>query len=91
MAAEAGRPIGLADDFFVERNRFLRAYLVDVAAQLHATGELAADISPETFSLFVLALSDGLQSLWLIDQNFDIADAISTCLRLVVAERAQTT
>ncbi len=46
LAAEAGRPTGPAHDFFAERNRFLRAYLVDVAAQLHATGELAADISP---------------------------------------------
>ncbi len=42
---------------------------------------------PETFSLFVLALSDGLQSLWLIDRNFDIAEAVSACLRLVVTER----
>lgn len=86
LAAQATTPSGPAHDFFVERTRLLREYLVQVADELRSEGKLAADLPPEVFALFVMAVADGLQSLWLIAPDFDIADVLRICLGLVVTE-----
>jgi AcrR family transcriptional regulator len=80
-----------AHDFFVERYDRVRAQLSDALRQRQETGELDGSLDPTTVATMLIAVADGLQVQWLIDDRVDMAavgDALWALLRAHGAPRA---
>lgn len=73
LSAEAGDPDHPARVFFRQRTAHLEEIFCATVAQAQARGEIRADLDPAWIATTLHALSDGLQSLWLHDPEFDMA------------------
>jgi AcrR family transcriptional regulator len=82
ISTEAGDPEHPAHDFFVERYRIFReSYSAAVRVEQDA-GRIASDIDPELFASIVLAVTDGLQTQWMLDPSIDMAATIEHLWKL---------
>lgn len=72
-----------AHEFFVQRYRRVRRLMrSSVEAEIDA-GRLSPDLDPERVAVVLIALADGLQLQWLIDDSIDMADHVRTVVKLL--------
>ncbi|WP_193555564.1 TetR/AcrR family transcriptional regulator [Leifsonia flava] len=85
VSTEAGDPEHPAHEFFVERYRIFReSYSAAIRAEQDA-GRIGSDIDPDLVASIVLAVTDGLQTQWMLDPSIDMAATIEHLWRLVAA------
>lgn len=77
FAADAVGPDHYARPFFVQRHAHFRKELAQAIEQGQESGALIESIVPDAAARELLALADGLQTQWLLGQDFDMADIIS--------------
>ncbi|MFB7250000.1 TetR/AcrR family transcriptional regulator [Microbacterium sp. NPDC056234] len=73
LAVEAVDPEHPAHAFFRERTRALQDHFRAAVIRAQENDEIRADLDPAWVATSVQALSDGLQSLWLVDPDVDMA------------------
>jgi AcrR family transcriptional regulator len=82
LSAEATAADHPAHHYFVERYRTLVAELTTAYAQARASGNLRPGVDPEPAARELVALMDGLQIQWLLDDtSVDMAAAVDAHLR----------
>jgi AcrR family transcriptional regulator len=72
LAAESVDPEHPAHDWFVERYRRIRTVLVVNLEQEQRAGRLAPDADLEQLARQIVAMFDGLQLQWLLDERVDM-------------------
>ncbi|WP_243229576.1 TetR/AcrR family transcriptional regulator [Microbacterium sp. CIAB417] len=80
LAVEAVDPEHPAHAFFRERTEALQEQFRAAVVRAQEDGEIRADLDPAWVATSVQALSDGLQSLWLLDPGIDMAAHIEKFL-----------
>lgn len=80
LAVEAVDPAHPAHGFFRERTDGLQEHFRAAVVRAQENGELRGDLDPAWVATSVQALSDGLQSMWLLDPAIDMAAHIERFL-----------
>ena len=81
--SEAVEPEHKAHDFFVDRyDSVRRRAAAAVRAEIDA-GHWSSDIDPDRLAVILIALADGLQLQWLLDDSVDMADHLSYLIDLI--------
>ncbi len=88
LAAEATSADHPLHDYLRERYEFAVGFLSGTFAALAARGELADDVDPESAARGLIALTDGVQTQWLLDRDHvDMVALVSSGIqRLVTVE-----
>lgn len=87
LSAEATTPDHPAHAYFLGRRAACRAALGDTFADLRRTGGLRPGVEPEQAARSVLALVDGVQAQWLLDEGpVDMAGDVIAFLGSLLAE-----
>ncbi|MGW8483079.1 TetR/AcrR family transcriptional regulator [Microbacterium sp. NPDC055903] len=73
LSAEAAEDEHPARAYFQERTANLHGLFRDAFALERERGEIRAEIDPDWAATALQALSDGLQSMWLVDPEIDMA------------------
>jgi AcrR family transcriptional regulator len=79
-SAESLEPDHPAHPFFLRRYARVRETVADRVRRDQRLGQFPADVDPLEFATGVIALMDGLQVQWLLDQSFDMAAVLATYL-----------
>jgi AcrR family transcriptional regulator len=79
-SAESLEPGHPAHEFFLRRYARVRQTVADRARRDQQLGWFPSDVDPLEFATGVIALMDGLQVQWLLDQSFDMAAVLATYL-----------
>lgn len=77
FSTEAGEPGHPAREYFVQRYEHFRSMAADHIRHKQAAGELSADLDPARLATIMAAVSDGLQTQWMLDPTIDMADHIA--------------
>jgi hypothetical protein len=77
LSAEATDPESLAHEYFATRYATLREYIAASIRAMQSGGTLAADVDADAVARIFIAVSDGLQTQWLIEPNFEMADVMT--------------
>ncbi|WP_460796486.1 TetR/AcrR family transcriptional regulator [Microbacterium sp. GXF0217] len=80
LAVEAVDPEHPAHAFFRERTLLLQEQFRAATVRAQQHGDIRADLDPTWVATSVQALSDGLQSMWLLDAGIDMAAHIERFL-----------
>lgn len=80
LSAEATDPDHPAHDFFVKRYVTLRARIADGLLLAQRSGEIRADVDLLRVAANLIAMQDGLQVQWLLDESFDMVEAFDSFL-----------
>ena len=80
LGTEATDPGHPAHDYFRTRYADVRGYLASGIEQARATGGLPAGPEAGDLAASLLAVMDGLQTQWLLDETFDMATAFDAHL-----------
>lgn len=75
LAAESTDPAHPAHDFFVDRYARVRSRLADAFRHAQRHGQMRADANPVHEAAAIMALQDGLQVQWLLDDSFSMLAA----------------
>src|SRR5690606_25510340 len=70
-------------EYFAERYRRARGLLSTYLRDAQERGMIKADVDSDSLASALLALMDGLQYQWLIDDSFSMASAFRTMSSLV--------
>lgn len=81
MTAQAADPGHPAHEWAQERYDLLRQWLATLLGELQAAGQAHPEVNPEHFARQFVAAWDGLQTQWLLEPSFDLADEVSTAFR----------
>jgi AcrR family transcriptional regulator len=82
LSAEATAPDHPAHDYFVRRYEFVVTFITTAFATMKARGELIEGIDPESAARGLIAMSDGLQVQWLLNNDWlDMAEETRRYLR----------
>lgn len=73
LAAEASEPEHPAREFFATRTVHLTEIFRKAVAQAQERGEIRPELDPHWVATSLHALADGLQSLWLLNPELDMA------------------
>ena len=76
LSVDAAAPEHPAHAFFLDRRRILGELLTPAISTLQAEGRIVDTVPAATLATIVHALADGLQTLWLLDPNLDMAGTI---------------
>jgi AcrR family transcriptional regulator len=79
-SAESLEPDHPAHAFFLGRYARVRETVADRVRRDQRLGQFPAEVDPLEFATGVIALMDGLQVQWLLDQSFDMAAVLATYL-----------
>lgn len=90
MAAEATEPSHPAHAWFVEHHRAAYSQFAETLRGLQESGQAHPDVDPNRFARQMVALWDGLQSQWLIDPSFDLAEEVVAAFRTLAREDAMS-
>ncbi|UOQ90766.1 TetR/AcrR family transcriptional regulator [Agromyces endophyticus] len=82
LSNEATAPDHAAHAFFEERFRMFRELAADDIRAGQQRGEIPADLDAERLASILLAVSDGLQTQWLMDPSIDMAAHIEYLIGL---------
>ncbi|KQX05254.1 TetR family transcriptional regulator [Leifsonia sp. Root1293] len=83
VSTEAGDPEHPAHDFFVERYKsFRESYSAAIRTEQDA-GRVPSDVDADRLASIVLAVTDGLQTQWMLDPSIDMAATIEHLWQLV--------
>ena len=89
LSAEATAPGHPAHDYFTDRYNWLRSVLVDAFERMASAGQLRAGVEPAAAARSTVAVMDGLQLQWLLDQDsVDMAADLSAYFRSLATEEA---
>lgn len=77
LSAEATDSESLAHDYFASRYATLREYIATSIRAMQQSGDLPAHVDPDAVARIFIAVSDGLQTQWLIEPNFEMADVMT--------------
>lgn len=86
LAVEAADPTHEAHDFFAERRVAGLKTLAGAVRNMQEAGRLTTRIDAESLATALHALADGLQLLWLVDPDVDMADVITSLLEALGTE-----
>ncbi|MFT4214368.1 MAG: TetR/AcrR family transcriptional regulator [Microbacterium sp.] len=81
FAADAAHPGHPSHEFFLERYAYLRDALVRDVAQAQADGIMGAAVDAVEVADLLMAVADGLQLQWLLDQRIDMAGRLRALWR----------
>jgi AcrR family transcriptional regulator len=81
LSAEATDSESLAHDYFAARYATLREYIATSIRAMQQTGDLPVDVDADAVARIFIAVSDGLQTQWLIEPNFEMADVMTYLAR----------
>ena len=88
LSGEAPDPDHPAHDFLIAHNaRAVQAYAAGIRQQM-ADGLAHPDLDPESVARHLIAVWNGLQSQWLTDPAFDLADEIVQAWRRLTGQPA---
>lgn len=73
LAVEAVDPQHPAHAFFRERTQGLQEHFRTAVVHAQENGEVRGDLDPAWVATSLQALSDGLQTMWLVDPDIDMA------------------
>ncbi|MEC3956801.1 TetR/AcrR family transcriptional regulator [Nocardia sp. CDC153] len=79
MQAAAADPQHPAHDYMREHYERGVAGFTELLRGMQKTGAVPADVDPEVMATAFMALSDGLQSRWLIDPSLDMEYYLQRC------------
>jgi AcrR family transcriptional regulator len=82
LSAEAVDRQHGAHTFFEDRYKRLRMTVAAAVRQYQADGRIRSDIDPDRLARLVVAVSDGLQTQWLLNPDFDMAAEIAYLIEL---------
>ena len=80
LSVDASNPQHPAHDFFLERQSSIRDLLTPAIAALQSEGRIVDTVPPDVLAGIVHALTDGLQTHWLINPDLDMGDTIGALL-----------
>lgn len=83
LSAEAVEPEHKAHDFFVDRYDAVRRRAAAAVRAEIDSGHWSSDIDPDRLAVILIALADGLQLQWLLDDSVDMADHLSYLIDLI--------
>lgn len=84
LSAEATDPEHPAHQYFLNRYNWVRGILTEAFAEMGRRGALRSGVAPEAAARQIIALMDGLQVQWLLDNNsVDMAAEVSAYLNAV--------
>lgn len=63
-------------EFFTERYERTIAAMEEAARARQTAGDLSADLDPRAIARMIIALSDGMQVQWLLDDSVDMAATV---------------
>ncbi|WP_053619449.1 TetR/AcrR family transcriptional regulator [Nocardiopsis sp. NRRL B-16309] len=81
LVVEAADPAHEAHDFFAERRVEGQALLTRAVRRMQEAGTLTTSIDAGVLATALIALGDGLQTLWLIDPEVDMGGTITAVLQ----------
>jgi AcrR family transcriptional regulator len=87
LTAEASEPGHPAHDWAAERQAAIRRQLAASITHSIAIGELPESVDPEALAAVTLAVVEGLEAQWLIDETVDPVRGAHTFARLLGAIR----
>lgn len=90
VEAEAAAPDHPAHKWAADRERRLRDAATDVIRRTQEAGELRSDVDPQSLSALILAVGEGLEAQWLLDDSVDVAAGVRL-LRQLIDSLATTT
>ena len=76
LSAEATDRSNASHDFFAERYRGIRDQLATGIRAIQDVGGAPQNLDADVLARILIALSDGLQTQWLIEPNFEMADVM---------------
>lgn len=85
LAAEATDPDHPANDYFRTRYAEIRSYVTAAVEQAREQGSLPPGPDAELVASSLVAVMDGLQTQWLLDETFDMTAAFDAHLRSIGA------
>lgn len=74
-------------DYFVDRYDLGREVLAAEIRQAQENGEARADLDPQIAAQALLAVADGMQVQWLLDENNDMGDPVELVWSLMRTSR----
>lgn len=77
VATAIEEPAGEAKDFFTRRFDVVRAESARRLREEQAAGRVRDDIDADTLAAMLVAVSDGLQTQWLLDPAIDLRETLS--------------
>lgn len=83
LSSEATDPEHPAHDYFAARYANLRAEIADGIRAQQEAGDLVRHVDPEKLATVMLAVSDGLQTQWMLDPGLDMAEHIDLLWSLI--------
>lgn len=83
LSTEATDPGHPARAFFDERFRMFRRMTSEAFREGQAAGTVRDDVDADQAAALLLAVADGLQTQWLMDQSIDMAAHVETFLGLL--------
>lgn len=83
LSTEVADPDHPARSFFLERTEAMERVAIAWVAQAQQDGTIRADLDPAWIVRTLHALADGLQPLWLLYPDFDIAEHVGGFIELL--------
>lgn len=83
FSVEATEPGHAAHEAFVRRYAEIRALLSDEITTRQQAGTLSPELDARKVANLLIAVSDGLQTQWLLDPDFDMADHLDYLIDLL--------
>jgi AcrR family transcriptional regulator len=91
LSAEADNPEHPARDYFRARYSATREIYARMVTEQQRAGLAHPDLDPVSVARQLIAVWSGLQSQWLVDPSFDLADEIEDAYRRLTGETAMET
>ena len=86
LSNEATDPEHPAHAYFVERQRLIREQFADLIRGRQEAGEAPASLDPQMTATLLVAVTDGLQTQWMLDPQIDMAEHIAYLWRLIAQQ-----
>lgn len=81
-----------AHDYYLQRFEHIRGRITENLREAQTAGNLAPGIDPEALANVLIAVQDGLQFQWLLDQSVDMRACFATLVEIIrVAGTARRT
>jgi len=77
VATAIEEPAGESKEFFTRRFELVRAETARRLREEQSAGTVRDDIDADTLAAMLVAVSDGLQTQWLLDADIDLRDTLS--------------
>ena len=86
LSNEATDPEHPAHAYFVERQRQIREQFADLIRGRQEAGEAPASLDPIKTATLLIAVTDGLQTQWMLDPEVDMAEHIAYLWQLITGQ-----